>query len=127
MGEEMKHPSRALGQMAQFAGEFLSFLHVELDDGFNNELIHRGGDITLILILERKPWAPIERSATMSKSTIVAALEVGCEGEYIHDEAEWAILSRWLVGRRVHGIQCNYCVSQIHTISLFCNARCRLL
>jgi hypothetical protein len=36
------------------------------DDGFNDELIRRGGDIALILILERKPWAPIERSATAS-------------------------------------------------------------
>jgi len=56
---------------------------VVFDDGFNDELIRRGGDITLILILERKPWAPIERSATTSKGTIVAALVVGCEGECI--------------------------------------------
>ena len=54
------------------------------DDRFNDEVIRRGGDIiTLILILERKPWAPIKRSAIASKDTIVVAL-VGCEGyEYI--------------------------------------------
>ena len=46
------------------------------DDGFNDEFIRRGGDIALILILERKPWAPIERSATASVISFLKSIWV---------------------------------------------------